>query len=119
VSSPGPEPSTAVPRARRDIPGHIPLVLPPLIFLVVVFLIPLLILGGLSFLRHDAGLIINEFTLENYLKLFTDWFYLRIIYRTLAVSLIVGAFVTILSYPVAYFLTRTRSSVVTQKRLCT
>lgn len=107
--SSGPEPTTAAPRARREIPGYIPLALPPLIFLVVVFVVPLLILGGLSFLRHDAGLIINKFTLENYLKLFTDWFYLRVIYRTLAVSLIVGAFVTILSYPVAYFLTRTRS----------
>lgn len=107
--SSGPEPSNTAPRARREVSGYVPLVLPPLIFLVVVFMIPLLILGALSFLRHDAGLIINEFTLENYLKLFTDWFYLRVIYRTLAVSLIVGAFVTILSYPVAYFLTRTRS----------
>lgn len=99
----------AVPRARRGIPGYVPLALFPLIYLVVVFLIPLVILGGLSFYRHDAGLIVNEFTLENYIKLFTDWFYLRVIYRTLAVSVIVGAFVTILSYPVAYFLTRTRS----------
>jgi putative spermidine/putrescine transport system permease protein len=101
--------SAPVPRAGYGIPGYVPLALFPLLYVVVVFLAPLVILVGLSFFRYDAGLIVNKFTLENYIKLFTDWFYLRVIYRTLAVSVTVGTLVTVLSYPVAYFLTRTRS----------
>lgn len=101
-------PAAVVP--RRSVPGYLPLVLPPVAYLVIIFVIPLALLAVLSLLRHEAGLIVNQLTLENYAKLLGDTYYVRVIYRTLGTSLAVAFFVTFLSYPVAYFLTRTRTT---------
>jgi len=91
------------------LPSHLIVAVPPTLYLLILFVIPLLFLLSVSFLRQEAGLIVNELTFENYRKLLTDRFYVRIIYRTLLMSLFVATAVTTLSYPVAYFLTRTRS----------
>ena len=63
----------------------------------------------MSVYRFDAGLIVPDVTLANYQKFFSDPFYLSGFLRTLLLAGLVASVVTFLSYPVAYFLTRTRS----------
>lgn len=83
--------------------------LPPTVYLLAVFFVPLAFLLVLSVYRFDAGLIVPDVTLANYRRFFTDGFYLRGFLRTLEIAGLVAFVVTVLSYPVAYFLTRTKS----------
>lgn len=99
-------------RARRGSrPPSVPalLGLPPSVFLLAAFFLPLAFLMVISLYRFDAGLIIPDVTLANYRKFFTDSFYLEGLFRTIRLAGIVALVVTVLSYPIAYFLTRTRS----------
>ncbi len=63
----------------------------------------------LSVYRFESGLMEPDFTLANYQKFFTDSFYMEGLWRTVRLSAIVALVVTALSYPIAYFLTRTSS----------
>src|SRR5690606_14628533 len=99
-------------RARRGSrPPSVPalLGLPPSVFLLAAFFLPLAFLMVISLYRFDAGLITPDVTLANYRKFFTDSFYLEGLFRTIRLAGIVALVVTVLSYPIAYFLTRTRS----------
>ncbi len=85
------------------------LLAPSLIYLMVLFFVPLGILAAVSVLKFHNGLIVRELTLEHYVKFLTDPFYLGIMWNTLRVALIVSAVTTLLGYPVAYVLARTQS----------
>jgi len=63
----------------------------------------------ISLYRFDAGLITPDVTLANYRKFFPYSLYLEGLFRTIRLAGIVALVVTVLSYPIAYFLTRTRS----------
>lgn len=93
----------------RLLPTHVWLGLPPTVFLLAAFFVPLAFLMVLSVYRFDAGLIEPDFTLANYQRFFSDSFYLEGLWRTVRPSLIVAFVVTLMSYPIAYFLTRTTS----------
>lgn len=97
--------------SRGSRPQRAPLLLglPPTVFLLAAFFLPLAFLMVLSLYRFDAGLIIPDVTLANYRKFFGDSFYLEGFWRTIRLAAIVSAVVTVLSFPIAYFLTRTRS----------
>lgn len=96
-------------RESRPTPVPALLGLPPTVFLLAAFFLPLAFLMVISLYRFDAGLIIPDVTLANYQKFFTDSFYLEGLFRTIRLAGIVALVVTVLSYPIAYFLTRTRS----------
>lgn len=96
-------------RWRRLPPTHVLLAVPPVVYLLALFFAPLALLMVVSFYRYDAGMMVPGFTLDNYGKFFSDTFYLAGFLRTLALASIVATIVTTISYPVAYFLTRTRS----------
>ena len=83
--------------------------IPPTVFLLAAFFLPLAFLMVLSLYRFDAGLIVPDLTLANYRKFFTDSFYLEGLWRTIRLSVIVSFVVTVLAFPIAYFLTRTAS----------
>jgi putative spermidine/putrescine transport system permease protein len=73
---------------------------PTILALSVLFVIPMLyiLFAGL----HEDGL-------SNYIKFFTDSFYLNILKTTVVISLKTTLIVLFLGYPVAYFLARTTS----------
>jgi putative spermidine/putrescine transport system permease protein len=60
--------------------------------------------------RFVSGKITDyTFTLDNYVRLLSDPFYLKVIWKTLQLGLIVTAITLLLGYPLAFFLARTRS----------
>jgi spermidine/putrescine transport system permease protein len=64
-----------------------------------------------SFWTHGTGgMLIQEFTLENYARFFTRSVYSRILFRSFWVGLETTLFAFILGYPTAYFLANRRSS---------
>jgi len=94
---------------RRRIPAHWLLAAGPLAYLMVFFALPNAVLLSVSFLRTEAQVLTRHVTLDNYREFFSEPLYLGILFRTLWVGVAVGALVVIVSYPLAYFLTRTTS----------
>jgi len=93
---------------------------PPLLYLIVFFAIPTLIMvvasfryagpwGGLApmLLRDDAGWHLN-FTLENYARVFEDLLYARLFFRSLWYALLTTAFCLVIAYPLALFIASSR-----------
>lgn len=83
---------------------YIPL-LPPGLILMLFFAIPMGMMVGLSFQPKGA----SGASLANYGRFFTDDFTLIGLGRTVLMSGLVAICVTVMAYPVAYFLARSRS----------
>lgn len=83
---------------------------PATILVVVGLLLPILILFRYSLNRFEPRVMMVEaVTLENYVKFFTDPFYINIFLTTLRVSLICTLICLLLGFPLAYMLARTQS----------
>lgn len=96
------EPISAA-RQRRSFPspgGYVPLI-PPVTALLLFFALPMGMMIGLSFETKLGG-----FGLSNYQDFFTDDFALDGLIRTLVMSGLVATSVTVMAYPIAYFLAR-------------
>jgi putative spermidine/putrescine transport system permease protein len=81
----------------------------PASFLLVFFLLPILLLLSASVLKSDDMVPVAQLTTENFTTLLSHRLYRDAVLRTLGIGVTVGALVVILSYPLAYVLTRTRS----------
>ncbi|MFI4986827.1 MAG: ABC transporter permease [Alphaproteobacteria bacterium] len=79
-------------------------VLPPVVFLALLFVLPLADNAAVSVVARDA--VGSHLSLAYYAKLLTDSYYLGVILTTLGVSLLVTAICLVVGYPVAYFLVR-------------
>ncbi|WP_180900565.1 ABC transporter permease [Martelella soudanensis] len=77
------------------------LALPALAFVIFFFVLPLIGNGVGSFFPDEGA-----FSLELYRRLLTDPFYLKILFETLKVSVIVTVLCVVTGYPIAYFLVR-------------
>lgn len=87
------------------------LTLPALILVALGLIAPLALMLRNSFNRYDpAELMISMFTLENYVKFFTDPFYQEVLWRTVWISAFSTAICLVAGIPVAYFLSRFASS---------
>jgi len=88
------------------------LALPAFVWLGIFFLIPLILILRLSFYGFSpTGGIQAGFQLNNYIKLFTDTYYLGIYVRTFRISLIVTIICLFIGYPEAYFLTQLQGRI--------
>ena len=84
---------------------------PPLIYLLVVYIGSLFALLINSFFRLEefTGLVVREFTLEQYAKLFTST-NLGIFWRTASMAIAVTIADGIIAFPLAYYIARFASS---------
>jgi spermidine/putrescine transport system permease protein len=92
--------------AKRDSPpiGTILLVLPGALWLVAFAVAPLLFLFVTSLWRSDIYGLTPDFTLDNYVTIFSDSIYFRVLLQTLKVAVLSTFFTLLISYPMAYFL---------------
>ncbi|ATO49237.1 MULTISPECIES: ABC transporter permease [Brevibacillus] len=82
------------------------LALPGFLWLTIFFLVPMLFVVILSFLKRGVyGQIVYEFTLANYARFFES-LYVQIFIETLLVSLGTTFICLLLGYPLAYMITR-------------
>lgn len=80
------------------------LLAPTIVFELILFALPLVLVFIYSFSRVDAlGRITFEFTLENYAKVFTVEF-VRIILRTFALAIVSTLICLVIGYPIAYYI---------------
>jgi len=86
------------------------LVGPATIIVVVLLVAPLLILLRYSFNRFVPGqFMVEAITLENYVKIFADPYYRKVLFVTAGIAALCTALCLVLGYPAAYQLARTRS----------
>jgi len=83
--------------------------LPPAMIILLLFIVPMLIMTGISLRPNQSGMIGEGFTGENYAQFFSESFYLKSFALTMGMAATVGVLVTLLALPVAYFLARTKS----------
>ncbi|MBT2728553.1 ABC transporter permease [Bacillus sp. ISL-75] len=88
------------------------LLLPTLGIFIFFFLLPLFFLFITSFKTFDAASGIgNDWTLQNYIKFITDKFYLGVIWRTVKIALITTLAAIVISFPVAYQITKAKGRI--------
>jgi putative spermidine/putrescine transport system permease protein len=97
----------AAPIRRRVDWAAVPIVA----FLTVFFALPILAALGVGFLKHDPVNIFGDgVTLDNYKRFLTDYFYLRVVVRTLVIAVVVTLASIVIAYPVALHLHAVRTS---------
>lgn len=83
---------------------------PATIFVTVGLLVPIVILFRYSLNQFVPGkMMVEAWTIENYVLFFTDPYYTAAFYRTLRVAVTVTALCLVLAFPLAYKLARTQS----------
>ena len=107
------KPSTSERSLRRLHVRHtILLLLPALLLLVVFFFGPYLYLLYVSFMTQTKGATyVRAFTFDNYLQTVRDPFNWRIIWQTLRLGFVTTALTLVLSYPLAYHMSRASSRI--------
>jgi len=79
----------------------------PLVYLVLLYGVPVLLLTAQSFLSYDVGTgRTGGLTLGNYTKLLGDPAYLRVLWASLRIGCLVTVLDLVIGYPVAYLLAR-------------
>jgi spermidine/putrescine transport system permease protein len=81
------------------------LIVPPALFLGMLFLLPLGIMALYSFRAGTFGAESQVFTIEHYREFFSNSAYLRLLWRSLLLSFWVSVLTVLLAYPIAYYLT--------------
>ncbi|HEV7257976.1 MAG TPA: ABC transporter permease [Bosea sp. (in: a-proteobacteria)] len=105
MSTTAPEP---VAGARTGLAGL--LVVPATLFVAIGLLGPIAILFRYSLNQFIPGqFMVDGLTIENYVKFFTDPYYLNVLLRTVRVAVICTVVCLIMGFPLAYVLARTQS----------
>jgi putative spermidine/putrescine transport system permease protein len=86
------------------------LVGPATIFVALGLLVPIAILFRYSLNQLGPGkVMIEAFSVESYIRFFTDAYYVGVLVRTLRVAVIVTAICLMMGFPLAYWLARMQS----------
>ncbi|WP_226381761.1 ABC transporter permease [Falsiroseomonas ponticola] len=102
--------SLAASDTRRVPWGAAGLVAPATIFVVVALLVPLCLLFRYSLNAFVPGqFMVDALTIDNYVRFFTDAYYLNILWRTVRIAFVVMLICLVLGFPLAYVLARTQS----------
>ncbi|MBY0121125.1 ABC transporter permease [Bacillus sp. S/N-304-OC-R1] len=96
-------------RLKKFLPGFL-LLLPLLLFVLSFFVVPMLYIFYLSFIDVKEGLNVDNavYSFNNYVKFFSDPYYLNSLWLTIKISFYTVVFCLLLGYPVA--LTMAKSS---------
>lgn len=89
------------------------LILPTILFLGFFLVIPLILLGDLSFRDTDNYQnTLSTYSFSQYMDVFTTGTYLKTIGVTISIALLTGVLCTILAYPAAYLLVNAKNRMV-------
>jgi spermidine/putrescine transport system permease protein len=92
---------------RRDRIRLMLLLTPGLLWLVLFFALPLVIIVIYSFMTNDAlGRVVYQPTLDNYITIFTQSLYINAYWRSIWTSVLTTAICLLLGYPLALFIAR-------------
>ncbi|GIO08347.1 spermidine/putrescine ABC transporter permease [Brevibacillus reuszeri] len=86
------------------------LALPAIVWMGALFVLPMLLIAALSFLKRGTyGQVVYEFTLNNYIRIW-DPLYGQIFWDTLVVAILTTLLSILSGYPLAYYISRLEQS---------
>lgn len=94
------------------------LALPYIVWAVMMLVLPMALIALYSVMEQGNSIISFSFTLEHYIKFFTDRDFLLILWRSLMIAVKTTIICLLLGYPVAYFIVRSREKVQNALILC-
>ena len=94
------------------------LAVPYIIWAALMLVLPMALIAVYSFMEQGNSIISFSFTLDHYIKFFTDKDFLLILWRSIFIALKTTVICLILGYPVAYFIARSREKVQNILILC-
>jgi spermidine/putrescine transport system permease protein len=100
------EPKSTSDRRPGELRRGLALLAPPVVWMLIFYLVPLIILLVYAFWSVDYLTVIREFTLENFRTIINNELYPRVLLRTIAVAAFVTVIDIIIAFPIAYFLAR-------------
>jgi ABC-type spermidine/putrescine transport system permease subunit I len=88
------------------------MIIPSILFLIILFYVPLIKIISMSFFKlSQNNSLIESFTLENYYKFFSNNIYIKILIRSLRVSLLSSIFCLVLAYPLALLISNFKTKL--------
>lgn len=94
------------------------LALPYIVWAVLMLVLPMALIAVYSFMEQGNSIIPFSFTLEHYIKFFTDPDFLLILWRSFVIAVKTTAICLFLGYPVAYFIARSSGKIQNALILC-
>lgn len=87
------------------------LALPYIVWAAMMLVLPMVLIAAYSFMEQGNSILSFSFTLDYYVKFFTDKDFLLILWRSLLIAVKTTVICLLLGYPVAYFIARSREKV--------
>lgn len=94
------------------------LALPYIVWAVMMLVLPMALIALYSVMEQGNSIISFSFTLEHYVKFFTDPDFLLILWRSLLIAVKTTLICLLLGYPVAYFIAKSKEKVQNALILC-
>ena len=87
------------------------LAFPYVVWVVLMILLPMLLILFYSLTTQGNEIVNFTFTLNNYIRFFTDHYFLMILWRSLVIAFKTTIICVLLGYPIAYFIARSPDRV--------
>lgn len=94
------------------------LAIPYIVWAVLMLVLPMGLIAVYSVMKHGNSIMTFSFTLDHYIKFFTDPDFLLILWRSLLIAVKTTIICLFLGYPVAYFIARSKEKVQNILILC-
>ena len=94
------------------------LAIPYIVWAAIMLLLPMALIAMYSFTEPGNSIISFSFTLDHYIKFFTDPDFLLILWRSIMIAVKTTVICLFLGYPVAYFIARSKEHVQNILVLC-
>ena len=94
------------------------LAIPYIVWAAIMLLLPMALIAMYSFTEPGNSIISFSFTLDHYIKFFTDPDFLLILWRSIMIAVKTTVICLLLGYPVAYFIARSKEHVQNILVLC-
>ena len=94
------------------------LALPYIVWAALMLVLPMALIALYSFMEQGNSIIPFSFTLNNYIRFFTDPDFLLILWRSILIALKTTVICLLLGYPIAYFIARSSERLQNILILC-
>lgn len=94
------------------------LALPYIVWAALMLILPMVLIAMYSFTEHGNSIVSFSFTLDHYIKFFTDPDFLLILWRSLVIAIKTTIICLLLGYPLAYVIARSSEKAQNLLVLC-
>lgn len=94
------------------------LAIPYIVWAALMLILPMLLILMYSFTEHGNSIISFAFTLDHYIKFFSDPDFLLVLWRSFGIAVKTTIICLLLGYPIAYFIARSSEKVQNILVLC-